>query len=64
VKKEMAHELTTLVYAHESVATLLDTLAAHKEACKENEIASAKLLQISRTHSVTTLLYNKVAVDD
>jgi hypothetical protein len=63
VQRELAHELTAKVYAHEQVAELLDTLAAHKEARKEDAPSAVDVKAYSRTHTIVSLHYNDMPVE-
>lgn len=64
VRKELAHELTGMVYAHEQVADLLDMLHAHKQYMTESEPTAMDILPVSRGYTITSLHYNTVSVDD
>lgn len=63
VQKEMAHELTARVYAHEQMAELLDLLHAHKDATEDDTVVGMDVKQISRSYSIVSLQYNTVTAD-
>jgi hypothetical protein len=64
VCSELAHELTGLVFAHEQVADLLDTLQAHKDAAKDDTIVAMDIKTYGKTYSITSLHYNTVGTDE
>ena len=61
VQKEMAHELTVKVYAHQQVAEILDTLHAHKEAAAEvPSLSSIGITMVSADWVIQSLTYEDV----
>lgn len=61
VQKELAHELTVKVYAHEQVAQILDTLHAHKECAADvPEIKSVGITMVSADWIIQNLTYEDV----
>ena len=61
VQKELAHELTVKVYAHQQVAEILDTLHAHKEAASEvPSLASVGITMVSADWVIQSLTYEDV----
>lgn len=58
VQKEVAHELTAKVYAHEQVATILDILYAQQEAAAEPQIpTSVGITMVSADYIIQSLTY-------
>jgi hypothetical protein len=61
VRREMAHELTSLVYSHTQVALILDTLAAHKEMIADvPEVKSVSVTLVSADYIIQSLTYEDV----
>lgn len=61
VQREMAHELTPLVYSHTQVATILDTLEAHKAMTHDEPmIKSVGVVMISADYVIQNLTYEDV----
>ena len=58
VQREMAHELTPKVYAHEQIANILDWLHAKQEAEKEpSTVKSVAVTMISADYVIQSLTY-------
>lgn len=61
VQREMAHELTPLVYSHTQVATILDTLEAHKAMAQDvPEVKSVNVVMVSADYVIQRLTYEDV----
>lgn len=61
VQREMAHELTPLVYSHTQVATILDTLDAHKAMAQDvPSVKSVGVTMISADYVIQGLTYEDV----